>query len=134
MGKVSISIRKSLFVIAACGCYILTVYNRNLVNFDAYGTTYLVDEYVEPYYEPLSDNVGLTNINGISNVYINMLAEGYQVYNENITNNSIDVSFVKDNYPSYRYYYTHSDGRITIFSSEYENSYIGVSYINERKE
>ena len=126
--------RKLLFLIAAIACVCITVYNVDNVPVNTTGTVYIVDKYADTYYEMLSDNVGITTINGISNVYVNMKNDGYTIYKENITNNNIDVSFVKDGYPSYRFYFEYPEGRITFFSSEYENSYTGYSYINERKE
>lgn len=127
-------IRKLLFLIAAIACVCITVYNVDNVPVNTTGTVYIVDKYADTYYEMLSDNVGITTINGISNVYVNMKNDGYSIYKENITNSSIDVSFVKDGCPSYRFYFEYPEGRITFFSSEYENSYTGYSYINERKE
>ena len=127
-------IRKLLFLIAAVACVCITVYNVDNVPVNTTGTVYIVDKYTDTYYEMLSDNVGITTINGISNVYVNMKNNGYTIYKESITNNNIDVSFVKDGYPSYRFYFEYPEGRITFFSSEYENSYTGYSYINERKE
>lgn len=127
-------IRKLLFLIAAIACVCITIYNVDNVPVNTTGTVYIVDKYADTYYEMLSDNVGITTINGISNVYVNMKNDGHTVYKENITNNNIDVSFVKDGYPSYRFYFEYPEGRITFFSSEYENSYTGYSYINERKE
>ena len=127
-------IRKLLFLIAAVACVCITVYNVDNVPVNTTGTVYIVDKYADTYYEMLSDNVGITTINGISNVYVNMKNNGYTIYKESITNNNIDVSFVKDGYPSYRFYFEYPEGRITFFSSEYENSYTGYSYINERKE
>lgn len=127
-------IRKLLFLVAAIACVCITIYNVNNVPVNTTGTVYIVDKYADTYYEMLSDNVGITTINGISNVYVNMKNDGYTIYKENITNNNIDVSFVKDGCPSYRFYFEYPEGRITFFSSEYENSYTGYSYINERKE
>ena len=127
-------IRKLLFLIAAVACVCITVYNVDNVPVNTTGTVYIVDKYTDTYYEMLSDNVGITTINGRSNVYVNMKNKGYTIEKESITNNNIDVSFVKDGYPSYRFYFEYPEGRITFFSSEYENSYTGYSYINERKE
>lgn len=134
MGSINKVITKSLFVIATVICVVITFNNINDVPLNTNGTIYLVDKYVDTYYEMLSENVGLTTINGISNVYINMESEGYSIYKEDITKNYIDVSFTKEGCPSYRYYFTYPECKITVFSSEYENSYLGVSYIIERKE
>lgn len=134
MGKIVSIIRKILFICAASLCIYYTVSNIMNVTINAKGTVYIVDEYVPVYYEVLSDNVGLTTINGISNVFVNMKADGYTVYKEEITSSYVDVSFVKDNCPSYRFYFTYPEGRVTFFSSEYENSYTGLSYIIDKKE
>ena len=129
MGKIVSGIRKGMFLIGAVLCLYYTVTNIYDLNLTAKGTVYLVEEYTPVYYEALSDNVGLTTINGISNVFINMEADGYTVYNAEITNSYVDASFVKEGFPSYRYYFTYPEGRLTFFSSEYENSFKGLSYI-----
>ena len=134
MDKVIRIIVKLLFVGAAVCCVYITVKNVINIQISSKGTIFIVDEYVPTYYEMLSDNVGLTTVNGISNVYVNMKKDGYAIHNEVVTNNSIDVSFTKENEPSYRYYFTYPEGRITFFCSEYENSYTGLSYILDRKE
>lgn len=127
-------LRKFIFVLTAFICIGITLYNLDNIPIETNGTVYLVNQYADTYYEMLSDNVGLTTINGISNVYVNMEADGYSVYNEDITSSYIDVSFVKEDCPSYRFYFTYPECRITFFCSEYENSYTGFSYISERKE
>ena len=134
MGKIVSGIRKGMFLIGAVLCLYYTVTNIYDLNLTAKGTVYLVEEYTPVYYEALSDNVGLTTINGISNVFINMKADGYTVYNAEITNSYVDASFVKEGFPSYRYYFTYPEGRLTFFSSEYENSFKGLSYIIDKKE
>lgn len=133
MGQVTRVTRRIVFILSALACIVITCMNADDVDTHIDGTSHLVSEYVPTYYEMLSDNVGLTTINGISNVYLNMELDGYSVYKENITNTSIDVSFIKEGFPSYRYYYNMSDGRITFFCSDYEISYTGLSYINDKK-
>lgn len=127
-------VRRIILLLAIIACSYYTYIKMSDVSIDYSGTIYVVDEFTEPYYEMLSDNVGITNINGISNVYINMERCGYDVFRESVSESSIDVSFVKTGCSSYRYYYEQSSGRITIFSSDYETSYLGVSYIIEEKE
>lgn len=127
-------LRKIILTMAVVAVVLVTVYNINTIPHSTSGTAYIIDEYVDTYYEMLSDNVGLTTINGMSNVYVNMKADNYTIYSEDIKSDHIDVIFVKDGYPTYRYYFTYPDGRVTIFSSEYESSYLGISYISERKE
>lgn len=134
MDKVISIIRKVLFMVAAILCVYFTGSNYLDMQIKSDGTVYLVNEYTPVYYEALSDNVGITTINGISNVVINMEADGYDVYKMQVDKSYVDVSFTKANCPSYRYYFTYPEGKITFFCSEYENSYIGLSYIIDKKE
>lgn len=127
-------VRKIMFTIAAVICMLITFNNAGNGELSVYGTPYIIGEYADTYYEMLSDNVGLTTINGISNVYYNMAEDGYIIYNEDISNSYIDVSFIKNGSPAYRYYYEHPSGRVTIFCSDYENSFTGVAYITVKKE
>lgn len=126
--------RKVTFLVACVVCVVITLYNVDDIHMETNGKVYIVDEYADTYYEMLSDNVGLTTINGISNVYVNMKHDGYSIYNETVNDSFIDVGFVKDGYPSYRFYFEYPEGRITFFSSDYESSYTGFTYINERRE
>lgn len=123
-----------IFIITTIVCAYITFNNMNDIPIKTYGTVYIVNEYADTYYEMLSDNVGITTINGISNVFVNMESDGYSIYKSDITESYVDVSFVKDGAPSYRFYFTYPEGRITFFCSEYENSYTALSYINERRE
>lgn len=127
-------VRRVLMVLTAVTCLVITTVNALDCELNTVGTMRVVEEYADTYYEMLSDNVGITTINGISNVYVNMTADGYSIYKEDVGESYIDVSFVKDDAPSYRYYYEHPEGRITFFCSEYENSFSGLAYIIERKE
>lgn len=126
--------RRVLMVLTTVTCLVITAVNALDCELNTVGTMRVVEEYADTYYEMLSDNVGITTINGISNVYVNMAADGYHIYKEDVGKSYIDVSFVKDGAPSYRYYYEHPEGRITFFCSEYENSFSGLAYIIERKE
>lgn len=127
-------VRRVFLCVASVVCVVVTLLNLRSFTIDVDGTFYLIDEYVDTYYEMLSDNVGLTTPNGISNVLVNMKSDGYDIHSIDVTDTYVDVSFTKDDNPSYRFYYEHPSGRITFFSSDYETSYTGVSYINERKE
>ena len=126
-------IRKLLFLVATVLCCYFTISRITSITMNTTGTVYIVDSYAPAYYEMLSDNVGLTTINGISNVFVNMETEGYSIYKSDIQNSYIDVSFKKEGYPSYRYYFQYPEGRVTFFSSQYETSYTGISYIIDRK-
>ena len=129
MGKVKRLSLKLLLLITAIACLSITVINYINIPINTNGTLYIPKQFHSTYYEMLSDNVGMTTINGLGNVYVNMEADGYEIYNEEITDHTIDVTFVKSDFPTYRYYYEYPSGRLTFFSSEYENSFIGSSYI-----
>lgn len=134
MGKIIRIIRRILLLAAIMICAYITMINIDDVQLETEHDLRIVEEYVNPYYDMLSDNVGLTSINGISNVYYNMQADGYDIYKEEITKDTIDVSFTKQGAPSYRFYYVESEGKLTFFCDDYESSYTGLSYIIERKE
>lgn len=131
MGRV---IRKLIFL----SMLIITILATTRVTHDIVvevdDDNYIVDKFTPTYSYFEYDNVGVTTINGLSNIYYNMKKDGYEVYKEDDTPMSIDVSFVKDNSPSYRFYYEKTTGNITIFCSNYEESVNGQSYIREDKE
>ncbi len=134
MGKVIKYVRR-IFLI----CAILTIMYNILVDIYGYeisantGLRILKDT-TPTYYSMVTDNSGYTNINGISNVYHNLNKEGYGIHKEDITKDYVDVVFVKDNSPSYRYYYEWPEMHVTFFSSNYEASYLLSSYIIEENE
>lgn len=131
MGQIRSILQKLMFTVAAVLCIYYTVRNVSKLSIDTNGVAYLVDEWAPAYYEVLSENVGITNMNGMSNIYINMANDGYTIYKEEKTSSYIDVSFVKEGYPSYRYYFLYPEGRITFFSSTYEESWKALTYIIE---
>lgn len=133
MGKIGIRIERCILL---CSLVVLLIYSYKKIINDSIkmiGVSRIVNAYVDPYYEELTDNSGLTNINGISNVFINMDNDGYDIYKSDITQTYIDISFTKEGSDSYRYYYDMNTGRITFLSSSYETSSSGLSYIIEEK-
>lgn len=134
MGKVIDIIRRVFLLCATVFCMYLVYHNTLSHTLSIDGTVHLLNKYSPTYYEVLSDNVGITTINGISNVFINMKQDGYSIYSMQEDNGSIDVSFIKEDYPSYRFYFEYPSCRITFLCSEYETSYNGLAYILERKE
>lgn len=131
MGEVSHILRRIILTITLLILVYIYINKCLESSLDAYGTIYIVDDYVDTYYEPLTENTGYTTINGISNVFVNMKKAGYTVYNSEVTNNYIDAVFIKDDAPTYRYYFTYPEGKMTVLSSDYESSFLGVSYIIE---
>lgn len=134
MGEVRYAVLKLFSIAVALLCIIVTVLNVDSMTVFTNGLSYIVGESAPAYCYMLSDNVCLTTINGISNVYINMQENGYSIYSEDIGKTYIDVIFVKEGFPTYRYYYTMSDGRLTFFCDDYENSFTGEAYIHDKKD
>lgn len=133
MGKLTHWFVKILLLITSCICVGITMYNYISVPIDLNGTMYIPKQYHDTYYEMLSDNVGITTVNGLGNVYANMVNDGYSIYSENITEHSVDVTFVKPDSLTFRYYFEYPSGKITFFCSQYESSYIGSTYIIEER-
>lgn len=125
--------RRLIFTIAVVACSLITVYNVSDAVIETNGLIYIVDTPVNTYHEAISDNVCLTTVNGLSNICIRLEEEGYELYQLNLDKSYIDVSYIKDDYPTYRLYMTYPECKLTIFSSEYENAYILQSYINGKE-
>ena len=123
-----------MFLSAAMVCCYFTYVNTILPKEETDYSLRIIEEYVEPYYDSLTPNTGFTNINGISNVYVNMLADGFKVHKNDVSSDYIDLSFINSNGDAYRYYFEKISGKITFFYSDYERSDLGLSYIIERKE
>lgn len=134
MGTLVKVLRRILLTIASLLCSLITLYNITDVNIEADGLIYLVDDYADTYHEAISDNVCLTTVNGLSNICIKLKEDGYKEYSCDIQKDYIDISFTKPDYPDYRLYLTYPECKLTIFSSEYENTYILQSYINRKEE
>ncbi len=124
--------RKFIFILIVCIMSIISIKNYSNRSVITDGTIYLVPSVINTWYSLNKDNTGYTTINGVSNIYNNMLEDGYSIYREVFSKDSIDISFVKERYPSYRLYYLYPSGFTYCFSSNYENSIYLFSYINER--
>lgn len=134
MDKVVYRLRKVVFFIAMLLCVWYTGINTIIPKKEDLVTDVrLYPYYQDTYYEPISENSGITSLNGISNVYVNMAADGFSVHKENVTSDYVDVSFVNNVNEAYRFYYDMKTSVITFFYSDYEKSSMGVSYIIEMK-
>ena len=85
-------------------------------------------DYIETNYLSLEDNMGKTTINGIGNIYINLISEGFTVEREAITKDSIDVVFIRAD-EIRRYNYDKNSKILTYLFSPYEDSATGSTYI-----
>lgn len=126
--------RKVILLVCLFICVYATYARVTNISLSCDGTFYIPEGSVDTYCNVIDDNIVITNTNGLANVYYNMQQDGYVVYAEEVGSNTVDVIFTKDDYPTYRYYYQHPQGKVTIFSSQYETSYTGISYISVRKE
>lgn len=133
MDKVIYYARKVILLIAAIVCVFLTYENTILPTPEHSNEIRLFDYYVDTYYDRVSDNSGITSINGVSNVYVNMLDCSYIEHYIDIQSNYIDMSFIGTGGDAYRFYYDMKTNLLTFFYSDYERSNTGESYIIERK-
>lgn len=125
-------LRKLLFVTLVVITYFITLNNYYDVEYVSSNDVYLLEETEDTYYKIIDDNTMYTTINGISNMYLNFINDGYSIYKEDVNNDYIDLILVKNERPTYRLYMTYPECKLTIFSSNYEESYKGLSYIIER--
>ena len=88
-------------------------------------------DYVETNYVGLEDNMGKTTINGIGNIYVNMISEGFYVQQEAIAGDSIDVVFTNGEEVR-RYNYDKNTQILTYLFNPYERTVDGGSYITGR--
>ncbi len=132
MGRVEYYTIRIILIAVLVFCCINVVRNIATIPVEEYGYNYILDDTSDPYIKVLSDNVYITNINGLSNLYINLKNDGYSIYKEDINDKYIDTSFVKDGSPTYRIYYTYPEEKLYFFASPYEDSTIGYAYINRK--
>lgn len=133
MDKVVTILRRAVLMTAAALCVVYTYRNIFIPDVELINDIRVYDYYVDTYYQPISENSGITSLNGLSNAKVNLLNQGFEVYSEEITDNGIDLILTNSNGEVYRYYFDMKTNRITFFYSDYERSYLGESYIIEEK-
>lgn len=125
-------IRKLIFLtFTILGLY-FTYQNLNELDMVVDNSFRLISTYSTPYYEMLTDNTGYTNVNGVSNLINNLKLRGYTLTKDMSTDSYLDMIFSSDTEENqWRIYYKIEDSYIAIFSSNYESSGIGYTYIIE---
>ena len=122
------AVRKILFIIVAVivlyFCYTNALKDSITLNNDFY----LMDYFSDVKYIAKSDNVGITQVNALNNVYHNLLLEGYKLIDISKDDRYIDVKF-DNNELKYRYIYDLHSNTLYTFSSDFENSSVGVKYV-----
>lgn len=101
---------------------ISTYVSSMLGEFEINNDSYLLDEVSNSFLIVNSPNTGITNINGVSNIINQMIDDGWEVYKENVNNESIDVVLVKSVEKVGRVYYECKSNEITVFMNDYEKS------------
>lgn len=133
MGKIISLLRKITFITLTL-VMVYQTYNKIYIEgITSNGSLHILSSKSKSYYSALTDNTGYTNINGVSNFYINMSEEGYNIVKEEVTNSFIDTTWSNGEL-SYRLYYKYPECYIAIFSSDYVKSYKGISYIIEEED
>lgn len=133
MDKVIMILRRAVLMTAAALCVVYTYRNIFIPDVELINDIRVYDYYVDIYYQPISENSGITSLNGLSNAKVNLLNQGFEVYSEEITDNGIDLILMNSDGEVYRYYFDMKTNRITFFYSDYERSSLGESYIIEEK-
>lgn len=125
------TIRKILFIICTFICVVMTVSHIGKNVPEVINNVSLLNEVSPSFYVEDTINTGYTNINGISNIYLNLQQDGWKVHKVIIEDTFIDISMTK--YPdlSCRVYFKVSDGWTALFLSEYENSNSLLAYISD---
>ena len=125
-------IRKLIFLIFTGLSIYYTYENFNKLDMKIDNSFRLISSYSTPYYEMLTDNTGLTNVNGVSNLVNNLKKDGYEVEYDYSTDTYLDMIFSSETSENkWRVYYNISDYYLAIFSSDYESSGLGYTYIIE---
>lgn len=133
MDKVMTILRRAVLMVATALCVVYTYRNIFIPDVELINDIRVYDYYVDTYYQPISENSGITSLNGLSNAKVNLLNQGFEVYSEEITDNGIDLILMNSDGEVYRYYFDMKTNRVTFFYSDYERSSLGESYIIEEK-
>lgn len=124
-------LRKLIFLSFTVVALYYTYLNLNKFELKVDNSIKLLTEYSTPYYVMLTDNTGYTNINGVSNFVINVQKDGYVLVQDLSNNEYIDMTFESEEDENmWRVYYNIKDSYVAIFSSKYESSGMGYTYIN----
>ena len=93
---------------------------------------YLINDFTESDTVLTSENTGYTDLNGISNFYLNSCKLDADVSYE-FNSTSIDFKIVLCDGTKIRLYYDSLTKQFYLFSDNYERCYELSSYLNERK-
>lgn len=127
-------LRKLLFLSATVSCIVfvyVTLYTRSKVTDSSIR---LIEDITPSFFIEESFNTGYTNINGVSNIYHQLLEEGYELYSMKQTDTYVDLAFVNNENNAWRVYFRVVDGWIAFFNSNYESSSSLIPYTTVKKE
>lgn len=114
---------RKLIVLFITGFLIVYTYvNTVLGELRIHNDVCLLNETSDTFLIETSSNTGITNINGVSNIKLNMIDEGWSVYSESVNNNEIDLILTDGLENVARIYYRCDTNEIAIFMSDYERS------------
>lgn len=114
---------RKLIVLVITGFLIVYTYvNTVLGELSIHNDVCLLSEISDTFLIETSSNTGITNINGVSNIKLNMIDEGWSIYSESVNNNEIDLILTDRLENVARIYYRCDTNEIAVFMSDYERS------------
>lgn len=94
----------------------------------------VIPEYDGVYYEYLSYNTASTQREALCNIIYNLEKEGFTQESLDYSDSGIDCIMKNEKTDEvWRYYFDSQLSYIIFFNSDYENSFEGQTYINERR-
>lgn len=125
---------KTLLLVIMCSVaviYSFYLYNPTHLKIDDSSLYLLTNLSDDVYFAPYSENTGLIDLAGLSNIVINMQKDGYEIQNMNATPSDMDIILQNDS-EVYRLYFN-KEMEIISIASPYSKSVVPFTYINEKK-
>lgn len=125
---------KTLLLVIMCSVaviYSFYLYNPTHLKIDDSSLYLLTNLSDNAYFAPYSENTGLIDLGGLSNIVLNMQKDGYEIQNMKATSNDMDIILQNDS-EVYRLYFN-KEMKIISIASPYSKSGIPFTYINEKK-
>lgn len=125
---------KTLLLVIMCSVaviYSFYLYNPTHLKIDDSSLYLLTNLSDNAYFAPYSENTGLIDLGGLSNIVLNMQKDGYEIQNMKATSNDMDIILQNDS-EVYRLYFN-KEMKIISIASPYSKSGVPFTYINEKK-
>lgn len=126
-----IIIRKTIVLITTLifGIFTYNTIQNNVLNRD--DKFIVIPEYRDVFYEELTSNTYIVQREAINNIAYNLQQDGYTESKAEITPSYVDLIY-KKNSEIWRYNLDLETNYLVFFKNQYEDSYIGSTYIIEK--